>query len=169
MMHFIIHKLRQALLAFIAVAFPVLLTGCAILGETSGTKFNIEFGADQKSLLKAESRSETKQEEINFEIQNQNDSSKAEGTTQVQQDGVKGVKEVQYTVMLIDGREVKRLVAAEKVITSPVPQIVLVGTATYEDLHPAPAGPAARPPPQVVTVQVAPGYCSRTGGYSYEC
>ncbi len=128
-----------------------------LVGDTSAESLNLEFGARTQTNPAIETKSETKQEEIGFETQNQNDSSLDYGVTQIQQEGKNGIKEVQYNVMLANGKEFRRVVAAEKVITAPVTQIVSVGTASTayaanessSASAPAPAA-AARPKPRLV-------------------
>ena len=148
------------------------LSGCAVFAQEQGRKVEIGFGGDFKPPLNSETKTETKQEAVAFETQNQDDSSMLEGTTQVQQAGVNGAKEVVYSILMIGGKEVKRTVASEKVTTPPVPQVVLVGTTSPSYAETQPSTPAERPPPRVV-IEYVPldmnDYCPNPNGGYYYC
>lgn len=83
---------------------------------------------DTITIKRAEIKTETKTEEIPFDVQEAYSDTMASGESTVTQAGQNGQKEVTYNVAYIDGKEVKRKAVEEKVIKEAVPQIVTYGT-----------------------------------------
>jgi uncharacterized protein YabE (DUF348 family) len=64
------------------------------------------------------------------------DSSMPEGQTTTVRQGTPGTRDVTYRIVLHNGREIRRVVIRQSVVTAPVPTIIKVGT------KPAPAAPS---------------------------
>jgi len=69
----------------------------------------------------------TETEPIEFQIIKKNTVDLEKGQTAIQTKGVKGEKEVTYTIKRVDGEEVSRTVKDTKVIKEPVFQVLLIG------------------------------------------
>lgn len=81
-------------------------------------------------IKRVEIKEETKTEAVKFESEEVEDSSMAEGTSEVTQKGVNGEKQIVYKVKIVDGKEESREKVSEKVTKEPVKQITSVGTAS---------------------------------------
>ena len=86
-----------------------------------------------------EQKEETVNEEIPFETEIQNDTSRVKGEPdQIAQEGVNGVREIVYTVTYTDGEETARSVKSEKIAKEPVKKIINVAIGeklTYTTSH----------------------------------
>lgn len=77
-------------------------------------------------------KEDKKTESIDFETEKKYSDSMNEGESKVEQEGVKGEKEVVYSVKYVDGKEDSREKKSEKVTKEPVKEIVVYGTKTEE-------------------------------------
>lgn len=102
-------------------------------GRTHDVKLN--FDLDSLKPIEVNVKEETKTEEIEFETLKENDPTMDLGETKVKTKGKNGSKEVTYKVHYIDGKEYYRTVDVEKdkIITSPVNEVILVGTKLNPD------------------------------------
>lgn len=73
-------------------------------------------------------KDEKKTESIDYETEKKYSDSMDEGSSQVEQKGEKGEKEVVYTVKYVDGKEVSREKKSEKITKQPVKEIITYGT-----------------------------------------
>ena len=71
----------------------------------------------------------TQTEDIDFKTIKKETKDMEKGQSTVEQKGVKGQKEVVYTVKRIDGEEVSRKIKETKVLSEPTEEILMVGTA----------------------------------------
>lgn len=84
-------------------------------------------------ITRVEYKEETKTEEIDYEIEENYDSSMNAGESKVTQEGKTGEKEVKYKVKYVDGKETSREKISEKVTTKPVTKKITVGTKQNEE------------------------------------
>lgn len=99
--------------------------------DTVSEKLETPLKNGMKIVVKrVEFKEEKKAEEIDFESEKEYDDSMNEGESKVTQQGVKGEKEVVYTVKYVDGKEESREKKSEKVIKEPVKEITTYGTKT---------------------------------------
>jgi hypothetical protein len=87
----------------------------------------------------------TETEVVPFARSSVDDGALAQGTSQVTQVGVDGVRTKTYRVTLRDGVEVERKVVADTVTTAPVDEVTAVGT--YVAPPPPPPAPVVAAPP----------------------
>ncbi len=80
------------------------------------------------TLTRLSSKTVTKTETIDFEIETRNSSDLYKGQTKTLQQGKEGEKELTYTVKYENGEEVSRTLSSTKVIKEAVNEIKLVGT-----------------------------------------
>ena len=73
-------------------------------------------------------KDEKKTESIDYETEKKYSDSMDEGSSQVEQKGEKGEKEVVYTVKYVDGKEISREKKSEKITKQPVKEIITYGT-----------------------------------------
>ena len=73
-------------------------------------------------------KDEKKTESIDYETEKKYSDSMDEGSSQVEQKGEKGEKEVVYTVKYVDGKEESREKKSEKITKQPVKEIITYGT-----------------------------------------
>ena len=73
-------------------------------------------------------KDEKKTESIDYETEKKYSDSMDEGSSQVEQKGEKGEKEVVYTVKYVDGKEISREKKSEKITKQPVKEIIIYGT-----------------------------------------
>ncbi|RLY01034.1 LPXTG cell wall anchor domain-containing protein, partial [Streptococcus hillyeri] len=88
-----------------------------------GTKDIPVTPAPSKPVVKTE----TKHESIPFEKQTRKNPELAKGETRVVQEGKDGIRTIVYTVTMVDGKEVSRVIKAEGT-TPAVPEIIEIGT-----------------------------------------
>lgn len=69
----------------------------------------------------------TETEPVDFQIIKKNTVDLEKGQTSIQTQGVKGEKEVTYTIKRVDGEEVSRTVKDTKVTKQPISQVLLIG------------------------------------------
>ena len=77
-------------------------------------------------------KEDKKTEAIDFETEKKYSDSMNEGESKVDQKGVKGEKEIVYSVKYVDGTEESRDKVSEKVTKKPVNEIITYGTKTEE-------------------------------------
>ena len=101
-------------------------------------------------LQRVEAFQETTTEEIPFEATKKNDSSLEQGKTKVQTEGVNGVKVSFWDVVVVDGVEESRALAAEAVAVEPVAEVTLVGTkkASSDNTSSSNSGGSSTPVPK---------------------
>jgi len=79
-------------------------------------------------VIRVEVKTEAVEEEVGYQVIRRQDPGLEVGTTQVIQQGKKGLKRIEYQVTYEDGQEVKREVVKEEMIREPVPQVIVIGT-----------------------------------------
>ncbi|MCQ5169995.1 G5 domain-containing protein, partial [Streptococcus oralis] len=83
---------------------------------------------EQPAEPKVEHQEITTTEEIPYASRTENNADLAEGTRNVKQAGVKGIKTITWDITLTDGKETARTKKSEKVTKEPVEEIIEVGT-----------------------------------------
>ncbi len=97
--------------------------------DTVSEKLETPLKNGMKIVVKrVEFKEEKKTEEIDYESEKEYDDSMNEGESKVTQQGVKGEKEVVYTVKYVDGKEESREKKSEKTTKNPVDEITTYGT-----------------------------------------
>lgn len=103
-----------------------------IMSEGNGTGYNYTSadlsGADFEILKKPVFTTETATETVPFQSIKQEDSSLFIGETKVIQTGINGVRTNTYSVSFIDGMETNRELTSSVVTTTPIDEIIAVGT-----------------------------------------
>ena len=82
---------------------------------------------EQPAEPKVEHQEITTTEEIPYASRTENNADLAEGTRNVKQAGVKGIKTITWDITLTDGKETARTKKSEKVTKEPVEEIIEVG------------------------------------------
>ena len=105
------------------------------LGEkdevTPGLKSEVAT-VDTIKIARTGKTTETKKEVIKFETKEEKDDTKYVDEVVTKTEGQDGEKEVTYSVVHEDGKEVSKEVVSEKVITEPTAKVVVVGTKQRE-------------------------------------
>ncbi|APC07245.1 3D domain-containing protein [Neomoorella thermoacetica] len=82
---------------------------------------------DTIKVIRVTVKTETVSKEINYRVERRPEPQLEKGITRLLQEGVKGLQEETYRVILEDGQEVKRELVSTKTLKEPVPEIVAVG------------------------------------------
>lgn len=72
-------------------------------------------------------KTETLTEVINFETIHEDDNDMFVDTTEVHTEGREGSKEITYSVIYVDGKEIERNISDENIITEPINKVIKVG------------------------------------------
>ncbi|MHB1055982.1 MAG: G5 domain-containing protein [Thermoleophilia bacterium] len=153
------HSPYYYVVLFLMIVASIIFWGC---GNYSGKKISGNQESSWLKVAKLENKAETLQDEIDFDVQNQYDQSLAAGATQILQEGKKGLKSVTLQILLVNGKEFRRRVISETVITPPVPQIICVGSAPGQTSSSGSSGGAsAQSTPQAPPAPILcpPVYC----------
>ncbi len=99
-------------------------------------------------------------EEIDFETVEESDDSMYEGETEVEREGVVGLRDVVYSVRVVNGKEVERKILDSTVTREPVDEVVRVGTK-----EPEPEPTSSAPPVAGGSVWDALAQCESGGNW----
>ncbi len=132
------HSRKHLLLFFFAVGTVFFMTAGAMASPSTAEPKKQE----PKSVTKIEKVSETKS--IAFESKTEDDSTLAKGETRTKQEGVDGIKTLEYEVTYVDNKQTAKKLISERVTKVPITKIVANGTYVY--VAPAPT-PISTPTP----------------------
>lgn len=94
---------------------------------TPGLETKVKNGVEIV-VQRVEVKEETRKEEIPFETEQKETDTLFEGITEVASAGIKGEKEILYSVTFVDGAEEKKEVLKESVLKPAEKEVILVGT-----------------------------------------